>query len=35
MRANFTRVLKGHIAIARAVFPDGTNGAQLDPFARQ
>ncbi len=35
MRANFTRVLKGHIAIARAVFPDGTSGAQLDPFARQ
>ena len=35
MRARFTRVLKGHIAIARAVFPDGTTGAQLDPFARQ
>jgi Xaa-Pro aminopeptidase len=35
MRRNFTRVLKGHIAIARAVFPDGANGAQLDPFARQ
>jgi Xaa-Pro aminopeptidase len=30
----FTRVLKGHIAIARAVFPDGTTGAQLDSFAR-
>ena len=29
------RVLKGHIAIARAVFPDGTTGAQLDSFARQ
>jgi len=28
-------VLKGHIAIARAVFPDGTSGAQLDSFARQ
>jgi Xaa-Pro aminopeptidase len=28
-------VLKGHIAIARAVFPDGITGAQLDPFARQ
>jgi Xaa-Pro aminopeptidase len=28
-------VLKGHIAIARAVFPEGTSGAQLDPFARQ
>src|SRR6266403_3291457 len=35
MRERFTRVLKGHIAIARAVFPDGTAGAQLDPFARQ
>ena len=31
----FTRVLKGHIAIARAVFPPGTTGAQLDPLARQ
>jgi Xaa-Pro aminopeptidase len=28
-------VLKGHIAIACAVFPDGTSGAQLDTFARQ
>ena len=35
MRERFTRVLKGHIAIARAVFPDGTTGAQLDPLARQ
>jgi Xaa-Pro aminopeptidase len=35
MRARFTRVLKGHIAIARAVFPDGTTGAQLDAFARR
>jgi Xaa-Pro aminopeptidase len=35
MRDRFTRVLKGHIAIARAVFPDGTTGAQLDPLARQ
>ncbi len=34
MRERFTLVLKGHIAIARAVFPDGTNGAQLDSFAR-
>ena len=34
MRDRFTRVLKGHIAIARAVFPDGTTGAQLDSFAR-
>ncbi len=35
VRTNFTLVLKGHIAIARAVFPDGTTGAQLDSFARQ
>jgi Xaa-Pro aminopeptidase len=35
MRDRFTRVLKGHIAIARAVFPDGATGAQLDSFARQ
>ena len=35
MRDRFTRVLQGHIAIARAVFPDGTTGAQLDSFARQ
>jgi Xaa-Pro aminopeptidase len=35
MRDRYTRVLKGHIAIARAVFPDGTTGAQLDSFARQ
>ncbi len=34
-RKNFTLVLKGHIAIARAVFPDGTTGAQLDTLARQ
>jgi Xaa-Pro aminopeptidase len=35
VRKNFTLVLKGHIAIARAVFPDGTTGAQLDTLARQ
>jgi Xaa-Pro aminopeptidase len=35
MQDRFTRVLRGHIAIARAVFPDGTTGAQLDPLARQ
>jgi len=34
MRERFTLVLKGHIAIARAVFPDGLSGAQLDPLAR-
>jgi Xaa-Pro aminopeptidase len=35
MRANFTRVLKGHIALARARFPKGTTGSQLDSFARR
>ncbi|MGQ0443728.1 MAG: aminopeptidase P family protein [Beijerinckiaceae bacterium] len=34
MRDRFTRVLKGHIAIARAVFPAGTTGAQIDALAR-
>jgi Xaa-Pro aminopeptidase len=34
MRDRFTRVLKGHIALATAVFPAGTTGGQLDPFAR-
>jgi Xaa-Pro aminopeptidase len=34
MRDRFTRVLKGHIAVARAVFPPGTNGAQIDALAR-
>jgi Xaa-Pro aminopeptidase len=35
MRDRFTRVLKGHIAISRLVFPAGTSGAQIDAFARQ
>ena len=34
-REMFTRVLKGHIALARAVFPRGTAGNQLDALARQ
>jgi len=34
-RDRFTRVLKGHIAVARAIFPEGTRGCQLDSFARQ
>ncbi len=34
MRDRNTRVLKGHIAIATAVFPEGTRGSQLDSFAR-
>jgi Xaa-Pro aminopeptidase len=35
MRDRFTRVLRGHLAIARAVFPKGTTGAQIDAFARR
>ena len=35
MKDRFTRVLKGHIALARAVFPHGTRGGQLDILARQ
>ena len=34
-RTRFTLVLKGHIALARARFPKGTTGSQLDPLARQ
>jgi Xaa-Pro aminopeptidase len=34
MRDRFTRVLKGHIGIATAIFPENTSGAQLDPLAR-
>jgi Xaa-Pro aminopeptidase len=35
MGERFTRVLKGHIAIATARFPKGTRGVDLDPFARR
>lgn len=35
MRDRFTRVLKGHIQIDRAVFPQGTCGGQIDVLARQ
>ena len=34
MKDRFTRVLKGHIALARARFPEGTTGGQLDSLAR-
>jgi Xaa-Pro aminopeptidase len=34
MRDRFTRVLKGHIALASARFPAGTTGSQLDALAR-
>ncbi|MEY4160126.1 MAG: hypothetical protein RLZZ136_747, partial [Pseudomonadota bacterium] len=35
VKDRFTRVLKGHIALDRAVFPRGTAGSQLDILARQ
>jgi Xaa-Pro aminopeptidase len=35
LREHFTRVLKGHIGVASAVFPAGVSGAQLDGFARR
>ncbi|MCR6644009.1 MAG: aminopeptidase P family protein [Terricaulis sp.] len=34
MKDRFTRVLKGHIALARVRFPKGTTGHQLDALAR-
>jgi Xaa-Pro aminopeptidase len=34
MRDRFTRVLKGHIALAMCRFPKGTTGSQLDALAR-
>jgi Xaa-Pro aminopeptidase len=34
MRDRFTRVLKGHVALATAMFPHGTSGQQLDALAR-
>jgi Xaa-Pro aminopeptidase len=34
MRHHFTLVLKGHIALGSARFPEGTTGAQLDALAR-
>ena len=35
LRARVTRVMKGHIAIATAVFPSGIGGVHLDAFARR
>jgi Xaa-Pro aminopeptidase len=35
MRRRYTQVLKGHIALASAIFPDGTPGGALDSLARQ
>ena len=34
IRDRFTRVLKGHIAVATAQFPKGTHGSQIDALAR-
>ena len=34
LRDHFTRVLKGHIAIAALIFPAGVGGAHIDGFAR-
>lgn len=33
-RTDFTLVMKGHIALATAIFPEGTRGDQLDALAR-
>lgn len=35
IKARYTQVLKGHIALARQIFPVGTTGASLDALARQ
>ncbi len=34
-KLDFTLVMKGHIALGTAIFPDDTRGAQLDALARQ
>ncbi len=34
-KRDFTLVMKGHIALATAIFPEGTRGGQLDALARQ
>ena len=35
LRGRFTRVLQGHIALARTVFPQGVAGPHLDAIARR
>ena len=35
MKRDYTLVLKGHIGLASAVFPQGTRGSQIDILARQ
>ncbi|MDE7442556.1 MAG: M24 family metallopeptidase, partial [Muribaculaceae bacterium] len=34
-KRDFTLVMKGHIALGTAIFPEGTRGDQLDALARQ
>lgn len=34
-RHDYTLVLKGHVALGSAIFPEGTRGSQLDALARQ
>lgn len=34
-KKDFTLVMKGHIALATAIYPEGTRGGQLDAIARQ
>ena len=35
MILDYTLVLKGHIALAQAIFPEGTKGRELDSLARK
>ncbi|NLY23619.1 MAG: aminopeptidase P family protein [Bacteroidales bacterium] len=35
MKHDYTNVLKGHISLATAVYPEGTRGSQLDILARK
>lgn len=35
MKIDYTNVLKGHIALATAIYPEGTRGSQLDVLARK
>ncbi|HOV71220.1 MAG TPA: aminopeptidase P family protein [Dysgonamonadaceae bacterium] len=35
MKKDYTKVLKGHIALATAIYPEGTRGSQLDILARK
>ena len=35
MKEDYTNVLKGHIGIATAIYPEGTRGSQLDVLARK